>query len=170
MEIQKKEIIIKPKRKKMDNSKNGDYFLFCRNKKCNQPIYKNRSHFDTRYCDECLQRENMRRLKRVKVYIRGEELLLTPKQLFIKLRKLNFWDMEEFLENNSTDLFNDFTFKLKIIEEIENIHDQIASEYNERRLDNMEYHRQMERTSSDMPIYPHGWYEKEDNQIIKGEK
>jgi len=34
----------------------------------------------------------------------------------------------------------------------------------------MEYHRQMERTSSDMPIYPHGWYEKEDNQIIKGEK
>ena len=112
----------------------------------------------------------MRRLKRVKVYIRGEELLLTPKQLFIKLRKLNFWDMEEFLENNSTDLFNKFTFKLKIIEEIENIHDQIASEYNERRLNNMEYHRQMERTSSDMPIYPHGWYEKEDNQIIKGEK
>ena len=43
----------KPKRKKMDDSKNGDYFLFCRNKKCNQPIYKNRSHFDTRYCDEC---------------------------------------------------------------------------------------------------------------------
>ena len=69
----------------------------------------------------------MRRLKRVKVYIRGEELLLTPKQLFIKLRKLNFWDMEEFLENNSTDLFNDFTFKLKIIEEIENIHDQLES-------------------------------------------
>ena len=37
----------KPKRKKMDDSKNGDYFLFCRNKKCNQPIYKNRSRFDT---------------------------------------------------------------------------------------------------------------------------
>ena len=60
MEIQKKEIIIKPKRKKMDDSKNGDYFLFCRNKKCNQPIYKNRSHFDTRYCDECCQRGNMK--------------------------------------------------------------------------------------------------------------
>ena len=59
MEIQKKEIIIKPKRKKMDDSKNGDYFLFCRNKKCNQPIYKNRSHFDTRYCDECCQKGNM---------------------------------------------------------------------------------------------------------------
>ena len=59
MEIQKKEIIIKPKKKKMDDSKNGDYFLFCRNKKCNQPIYKNRSHFDTRYCDECCQKGNM---------------------------------------------------------------------------------------------------------------
>ena len=43
-----------PKRQKIDDSKNGDYFTFCRNKKCNQPIYKNRSHFDTRYCDECL--------------------------------------------------------------------------------------------------------------------
>ena len=56
METQKKEIIIKPKRKKMDDSKNGDYFNFCRNKKCNEPIYKNRSQFDTRYCDECLQK------------------------------------------------------------------------------------------------------------------
>ena len=112
----------------------------------------------------------MRRLKKVKVDIQGQELLLTPKQLFMRLRHLGLWDMKDFLENNPTDLFNDFTFKLKIIEEIENIHDQIASEYNERRLNNMEYHRQMERTSSDMPIYPHGWYEKEDNQIIKGEK
>jgi len=44
----------KPKRKKMDDSKNGDYFSFCRNKKCNQPLYKNRSNMDTRYCMECL--------------------------------------------------------------------------------------------------------------------
>jgi len=54
MEIQKKEIIIKPKRKKIDDSKNGDYFTFCRNKQCNQPLYKNRSNSDTRYCIECL--------------------------------------------------------------------------------------------------------------------
>ena len=44
----------KPKRKKIDDSKNGDYFTFCRNKKCNQPLYKNRSNMDTRYCMECL--------------------------------------------------------------------------------------------------------------------
>ena len=73
MEIQKKEIIIKPKRKKMDDSKNGDYFLFCRNKKCNQPIYNNRSHFDTRYCDECCQKGNMENNKKVKLeYIDGK--------------------------------------------------------------------------------------------------
>ena len=44
----------KPKRKKIDDSKNGDYFTFCRNKQCNQPLYKNRSNSDTRYCIECL--------------------------------------------------------------------------------------------------------------------
>ena len=44
----------KPKRQKIDDSKNGDYFTFCRNKKCNQPLYKNRSNMDTRYCMECL--------------------------------------------------------------------------------------------------------------------
>ena len=60
MEIQKKEIIIKPKRKKIDDSKNGDYFTFCRNKQCNQPLYKNRSNMDTRYCMECLQKGNMK--------------------------------------------------------------------------------------------------------------
>ena len=114
--------------------------------------------------------ENMRRLKRVKVDIQGQELLLTPKQLFMRLRHLGLWDMKDFLENNPTDLFNDFKHKDKIITEIENIHDQLENDRNERRLDNMEYHRQMERTSSDAPIYPHGWYEKQDNQIIKGEK
>ena len=60
MEIQKKEIIVKPKRQKIDDSKNGDYFTFCRNKKCNQPLYKNRSNMDTRYCMECLQKGNMK--------------------------------------------------------------------------------------------------------------
>ena len=50
----------KPKRQKIDDSKNGDYFTFCRNKKCNQPLYKNRSNMDTRYCMECLQKGNMK--------------------------------------------------------------------------------------------------------------
>jgi glyoxylase-like metal-dependent hydrolase (beta-lactamase superfamily II) len=50
----------------------------------------------------------MRRLKRVKVDIQGQELLLTPKQLFMRLRHLGLWDMKDFLENNPTDLFNDF--------------------------------------------------------------
>ena len=81
----------------------------------------------------------MRILKKVKVNIRGEELSLTPKQLFIKLRKFSVWDMEEFLKNNSTDL---------------------------------ELDRQYEKSCAnlDQPIYPNGWYEKQDEQIIKGEK
>jgi len=53
MQIQKIEIK-EIKKSKIDESKNGDYFSFCRNKKCNTPIYKNRSRFDTRYCDECV--------------------------------------------------------------------------------------------------------------------
>ena len=57
--MKKIEEVKKPKRKKMDDSKNGDYFNFCRNKKCNEPIYKNRSQFDTRYCDVCLQEGKM---------------------------------------------------------------------------------------------------------------
>ena len=65
MEIQKKEIIVKPKRQKIDDSKNGDYFTFCRNKKCNQPLYKNRSNMDTRYCMECLQKGNMKDKQKV---------------------------------------------------------------------------------------------------------
>jgi len=44
----------KPKRKKIDDSKNGDYFILCRDKTCNQPLYKNRSSSDTRYCMKCL--------------------------------------------------------------------------------------------------------------------
>ena len=70
----------------------------------------------------------MRKLKRVNINIQGEEFSLTPKQLFIKLRKLNIWSMQSFLENNSTDLFNDFKHKDRIIEEIENIHDQLESD------------------------------------------
>ncbi len=52
MEIQKKEIIIKPKRKK-DNSKKGDIFLFCRSceKIINNDWY---SDIDKRYCRDCL--------------------------------------------------------------------------------------------------------------------
>ena len=60
MKAQKKEIIQKPKRKKIDDSKNGDYFILCRDKTCNQPLYKNRSSSDTRYCMKCLQRGNMK--------------------------------------------------------------------------------------------------------------
>ena len=75
MEIQKKEIIIKTKRKKIDDSKNGDYFTFCRNKQCNQPLYKNRSNSDTRYCIECLQeRNNMTKHKKYQ-YLYLEEKL-----------------------------------------------------------------------------------------------
>ena len=114
----------------------------------------------------------MRILKKVQVNIRGEELSLTPKQLFIKLRKFSVWDMEEFLENNSTDLLNDFKHKNKIIEEIENIHNQLESDRYERRLNALELDRQYERSCAnlDQPIYPNGWYEKQDEQIIKGEK
>ena len=32
----------------------------------------------------------------------------------------------------------------------------------------MMYFRQEERISSDAPIYPHGWYEEQDNEIIFG--
>jgi len=49
-----KQIMEDKTKSKIDESKNGDYFSFCRNKKCNTPIYKNRSRFDTRYCDECV--------------------------------------------------------------------------------------------------------------------
>ena len=42
-----------------------------------------------------------KRLKRVNVYIDEKEFLLTPKQLFIKLRKLDVWSMQNFLEINS---------------------------------------------------------------------
>ena len=114
----------------------------------------------------------MRKLKRVKVDIQGQELLLTPKQLFMRLRHLGLWDMKDFLENNPTDLFNDFKHKDRIIEEIENIHDQLESDRNEKKLNMMELDRQEERSNADLnqSIYPHGWYEKQDNQIIKGDK
>ena len=114
----------------------------------------------------------MRKLKRVNINIQGEEFSLTPKQLFIKLRKLNIWSMQSFLENNSTDLFNDFKHKDRIIEEIENIHGQLESDRNEKKLNMMELDRQEERSNSNLnqSIYPHGWYEKQDNQIIKGDK
>ena len=43
----------KNKRKKKDNSKNGDIFLNCRS--CNQIITNDyRSKDDTRYCRDCL--------------------------------------------------------------------------------------------------------------------
>ena len=114
----------------------------------------------------------MPKLKRVKVDIQGDELLVTPKQLFMRLRHLSVWDMKDFLDNNSTDLFNDFKHKDKIIEEIENIHDQAESDRNERRLNTMELNRQDERSSEnlDQPTYPHGWYQKQDNEVIYGKE
>ena len=44
---------IKKKKKKKDNSKNGDMFLNCRS--CKATITNDyRSKFDTRYCADCL--------------------------------------------------------------------------------------------------------------------
>jgi len=44
---------IKKKKKKKDNSKNGDMFLNCRS--CKTIITNDwRSKFDTRYCADCL--------------------------------------------------------------------------------------------------------------------
>ena len=113
-----------------------------------------------------------KRLKRVNVYIDEKEFLLTPKQLFIKLRKLDVWSMQNFFENNSMDLFEHFIHKDRIIEEILNINEQIYFDNEEQKLNNFEYFRQEERSSSnlDQSIYPHGWYEKQDKKIIEGEK
>ena len=44
----------------------------------------------------------------------------------------------------------------------------ILNEYNERKLDRLELDRQEERVCSDQPIYPQGWYEKQDKEIIYG--
>ena len=42
------------KRKKKDNSKNGDVFTNCRDDTCKAPLYNNTSQSDTRYCIDCL--------------------------------------------------------------------------------------------------------------------
>ena len=112
----------------------------------------------------------MAKLKKVKVHIMDEELELTPKQLLNKLSKLKYWDFHDFLDNNSTEIFNHFKQKDKIIELIENEFDCVSNEYNERKLDRLEIDRQEERTCSDQSIYPHGWYAKQDEEIIYGKE
>tara|TARA_R110000803_G_C11762039_1_gene294064 strand:+ start:180 stop:527 length:348 start_codon:yes stop_codon:yes gene_type:complete len=114
----------------------------------------------------------MRKIKRATVEIKGEEFNLTPKQLLNILSNLDYWDMKDFLGNNPTTLFNDFKNKNKIIEEIENTYDQLERDEHHRKLNQMEFDRQEERSTDnlDQSIYPHGWYEKEDNQIMYGEE
>ena len=112
----------------------------------------------------------MAKLKRVKVIIRDEEFNLTPRQLINKLSKLDHWDYEDFFENNSTDNFNHFSCKEKLIDQIIEDYETAKMTYHEKRIDNMMYQRQEERISSDAPIYPHGWYEKQDNEIIYGKE
>ena len=112
----------------------------------------------------------MSKLKRVKVIIRDEEFNLTPKQLINKLSKLDHWDYEDFFENNPSENFNHFKYKEKIIDQIVEDYETTKMTYHERRIDNMMYQRQEERTCLDQPIYPHGWYEKQDNEIIYGKE
>jgi len=113
-------------------------------------------------------KNKMAKLKRVKVYIVGEEFELTPKQLLNKLSKLKFWDFQDFLDNNPTENFNHFKHKDRIIKLIKGGFDCVSNEYNERKLDRLELDRQEERVCSDQPIYPQGWYEKQDKEIIYG--
>tara|TARA_R100001230_G_C5510730_1_gene51400 strand:+ start:176 stop:520 length:345 start_codon:yes stop_codon:yes gene_type:complete len=112
----------------------------------------------------------MAKLKRVKVIIRDEEFNLTPRQLINKLSKLDHWDYEDFFENNPTDNFNHFGCKEELIDQILEDYETAKMTDYERRIDNMMYFRQEERTSLDAPIYPHGWYEKQDNEIIFGKE
>jgi len=44
---------IEKKRKKKDNSQNGDVFTNCRDDTCKAPLYNNTSQSDTRYCMRC---------------------------------------------------------------------------------------------------------------------
>ena len=113
---------------------------------------------------------------KVNVEIIGKNFNFTYKQLINKLSKLNYYDFLDFFDNNSKDKFNCFNTKKNknqgkkfVVDAINNEFNYISNIHNEKKLDNMEYNRQMERTSIDAPIYPHGWYEKQDNQIIKGE-
>ena len=53
MKINNKEIKKKIKRKRKDNSQNGDMFSNCRS--CNNVLSGWRSTRDTRYCVDCLQ-------------------------------------------------------------------------------------------------------------------
>ena len=114
----------------------------------------------------------MTKLKRVSVEIKGEEINLTPKQLLNKLSNLDYWDFQDFFECNSTDKFNHFGQKKTIVRLINEMFDQKSFEYNERKLNQMEFDRQEERSTDnlDQSIYPHGWYQKQDNQIIYGKE
>tara|TARA_B100001989_G_C24176698_1_gene286910 strand:+ start:63 stop:440 length:378 start_codon:yes stop_codon:yes gene_type:complete len=114
---------------------------------------------------------------RINVYIKEENFNLTYKQLLNKLSKLDYYDFLDFFENNPTENFDCFNtkrnnYKLKgiVIDEINGLFDSVCNIRNEQRLDNMMYNRQMERTSSDQPIYPQGWYEKQDKEIIWGKE
>ena len=114
---------------------------------------------------------------RINVCIKEENFDLTYKQLLNKLSKLDYYDFLDFFENNSTKNFDCFNtkrnnYKLKgiVIDKINELFDWVCNMRNERRLDNMMYDRQMERTSSDQPINPHGWYEKQDKEIIWGKE
>ena len=115
MEIQKKEIIVKPKRQKIDDSKNGDYFTFCRNKKCNQPLYKNRSNMDTRYCMECLQKGNMTKINKTFIFNNKEYLVnadTVKNKLTIRHGKINHVEslhpnIEKLCENEGISLEED---------------------------------------------------------------
>ena len=110
----------------------------------------------------------MAKLKRVKVIIRDEVFNLTPRQLINKLSKLDHWDYEDFFENNPTDNFNHFNCKKKLMKQILEDYETAKNVYHANRIEDMMYFRQEERISSDAPIYPHGWYEEQDNEIIFG--
>ena len=86
------------------------------------------------------------------------------------MSKLDHWDYEDFFENNPTDNFNHFACKEKLIDQIVEDYETAKMTDHERRIDNMMYQRQEERTCLDQPIYPHGWYEKQDNEIIYGKE
>ena len=114
---------------------------------------------------------------KVNVYIMGENFNLTYKQLINKLSKLNYFDFLDFFENNPTEDFdcfntqrNGYQGKKVVIDKINETFDYVSNMHNEKKLDSMMYDRQMERTSSDQPIYPHGWYEKQDKEIIWGKE
>ena len=114
----------------------------------------------------------MPKLKRVNVEIRGNNFDLTPKQLINKLSKIDYWDFIEFFELNPMDKFNHFKYKDKIIKLINNEFQSVSHLYRESKLDRLEILRQDERSSEnlDQPTYPHGWYQKQDNEVIYGKE